>query len=256
VDSSKQNYDISFFRPTTEFARRNRNIVLYLVLIWAVAVFGFHILLRMLEKPTPEQTLIDFESVWPKIMSEEGNKEDFQIFSQTLLKTLGKTLKTDDRALLDHWLSWATTILLPEDQHVTLKEKLSDLKESTKILQESNSDDFAQRRKELTEKQKELSSFLAPYFDLEPYGLSAKSLPLELDMDYMNKPEPASQKVLEEKMKLYLTHNESFLTQARFLGFPFHYFYSAVFLLILFIFLCWLYCIRIGRINKAMGLED
>ena len=50
-------------------------------------------------------------------------------------------------------------------------------------------------------------------------------------------------------MSTYLIHNQSFLTDFKFLGFPFHYFYTAVFLLILFVFLCWLYCYRVDKMN-------
>lgn len=57
-------------------------------------------------------------------------------------------------------------------------------------------------------------------------------------------------------MKLYMTHNQSVLTNAKFLGFPFHYFYTAVFLLILFVFLCWLYCVITDRVNIKLGLEE
>jgi putative solute:sodium symporter small subunit len=57
-------------------------------------------------------------------------------------------------------------------------------------------------------------------------------------------------------MGLYLIHNRSALTDAKFLGFPFHYFYTAVFLLILFVGLCWLYCVRTDMYNKKYGIED
>ena len=59
-----------------------------------------------------------------------------------------------------------------------------------------------------------------------------------------------------ETMGLYLIHNRSVLTDTKFLGFPFHYFYTAVFLLILFVGLCWLYCIRTDMFHKKYGIED
>ena len=58
----QKDYRISFFKPTTPFSKTNRNLVITLVLIWAIAVFGFQILLRVMEKPTPEKTLITFDS--------------------------------------------------------------------------------------------------------------------------------------------------------------------------------------------------
>jgi len=43
---------------------------------------------------------------------------------------------------------------------------------------------------------------------------------------------------------------KSFLTEMQFLGFPFHYWYSAQFLIALFIFLCWWYCKFIDKLEK------
>ena len=65
-----------------------------------------------------------------------------------------------------------------------------------------------------------------------------------------------SRDVVAEAMGLYLIHNRSVLTDLKFLGFPFHYFYTAVFLLILFVGLCWLYCVRTDLFNKKYGIED
>jgi putative solute:sodium symporter small subunit len=55
---------------------------------------------------------------------------------------------------------------------------------------------------------------------------------------------------LPEIMKLYLVHNQSFLTDFMFLGFPFHYWYTAQFLLILFVILCLIYAVLIDRMNR------
>jgi putative solute:sodium symporter small subunit len=57
-------------------------------------------------------------------------------------------------------------------------------------------------------------------------------------------------------MKKYLIHNQSFLTDFKFLGFPFHYFYTAIFLLILFVGLCWLYCVKADSLNAKLGIVD
>lgn len=57
-------------------------------------------------------------------------------------------------------------------------------------------------------------------------------------------------------MKLYLIHNQSFLTDFKFLGFPFHYFYTAEFLLILFVLLCVLFSWRIERLQKRFNIVE
>ena len=66
----------------------------------------------------------------------------------------------------------------------------------------------------------------------------------------------------EEKEKLpqimnkYLIHNRSVLTDTTFIGFPFHYFYTAVFLLILFVGLCYIYAKKVESLNLQFGIED
>ena len=66
----------------------------------------------------------------------------------------------------------------------------------------------------------------------------------------------------EEKEKLpqimdkFLIHNRSVLTDTTFIGFPFHYFYTAVFLLVLFVGLCYLYAKQIERLNNQFGIDD
>ncbi len=46
MDPQQNQYHFSFFKPTTESARHNRNMILQLVLIWTVAIFGFQVLLH------------------------------------------------------------------------------------------------------------------------------------------------------------------------------------------------------------------
>ena len=50
-------------------------------------------------------------------------------------------------------------------------------------------------------------------------------------------------------MDLYLIHNSSPLN-FKFIGFPFHYWYTAQFLLILFVLLCLIYAVIIEKVNK------
>ena len=57
-------------------------------------------------------------------------------------------------------------------------------------------------------------------------------------------------------MEKYLIHNRSFLTDSSFLGFPLHYFYTAQFLLILFIVLCLIYAKAVDKKNTRLGIEE
>jgi putative solute:sodium symporter small subunit len=61
---------------------------------------------------------------------------------------------------------------------------------------------------------------------------------------------------LPKVMELYLIHNQSFLTDFQFLGFPFHYWYTAQFLLILFVLLCLYYAVSIDKMNKEYDFVE
>jgi len=102
----------------------------------------------------------------------------------------------------------------------------------------------------------ELSAIVSPVINLSANDVRAKLIPLELSVAQMTEFNAENKEAYPATMKKYLVHNQSFLTDAKFLGFPFHYFYTAVFLLILFVFLCWLYCIRIDKFNKLYNIED
>jgi hypothetical protein len=80
VEEKTDNYDISFFKPTTPLAKFNRNITISLVTVWAVAIFGFHFVLRIIEKPTPEPAYTEFEKVWDKVNSGNASLEEEKVF--------------------------------------------------------------------------------------------------------------------------------------------------------------------------------
>lgn len=61
---------------------------------------------------------------------------------------------------------------------------------------------------------------------------------------------------IDKAMDFYLVHNRSAITDYTFFGFPFHYFYTAILLLALFIAICWVYAFNTERINKKFGIED
>ena len=75
---------------------------------------------------------------------------------------------------------------------------------------------------------------------------------------------PVTEPVLNEEikgalpdiMKLYLVHNESIFSRFIFMGFPFHYWYTAQFLLILFVLLCLTYALLIGKINAKYNFIE
>ena len=250
MESEKNDYHISFFKPTTDSARRNRNLVVQFVLIWAVAIFGFQILLKILEKPTPEPAYIVYETYWDDIRA--GNMEvvNLQNVSQSALSVLGKiAIDPEHRKALDNAVSWMAYNIADSIQ----KQKI--------IVAVKEFEDIAAETVNITDdayvaKKNQLLPVLVEIFNLHPLDVRSKIAALEVKSSLMESFDSDSRKIFEEAMELYLIHNRSVLTDTKFLGFPFHYFYTAVFLLILFIGLCWLYCIRTDMFNKKYGIED
>ena len=101
-----------------------------------------------------------------------------------------------------------------------------------------------------------LSVALSKVIGLEEQDVRATILPLELNSKQSKELSAETIEKLPVVMKKYLVHNQSVLTDAVIFGFPFHYFYTAVFLLILFVGLCWIYCVRIDNLNKKFNIAD
>lgn len=246
--NQENNYHISFFKPTTDRAKSNRSMVLWLVSIWAVAVFGFHFLLRAIEKPTPEPELVAFNQVWDQVRAEEASASELATFAQAALHVTGKVfIGATDRAALDNGISWALMQMADSAQKVALNEAVINF-EKVKDAAIADADYLAAKKK--------LTGIAQTILGLAPNSVLATILPLELHAAFFETFTPENQAVVEKCMSKYLIHNRSVLTDTRFLGFPFHYFYSAVFLLILFVGLCYAYCIYIDRYNKKVGIEE
>jgi putative solute:sodium symporter small subunit len=112
------------------------------------------------------------------------------------------------------------------------------------------------RNTEYVEAKQKLVDKAAAVFDLEMTDPRRMILPIEITTKNILSLSDEAKTNLPGIMEKYLVHNQSILTDAKFLGFPFHYFYTAVFLLILFVGLCWLYCVRSDRRNVILGIED
>lgn len=250
MENIENDYRISFFVPTTELARINRNLILVLITIWAVAIFGFHFLLRIVEEPVKEDALIKFEKVWDNVQSENTSDDELKQFIESSLSVLGKiTIKPEHRAILDNGVSWATyNLVKPEEQEEfkSVIEQFVSLKSSITSL---NDEEYKKAKQVIIDK-------LSDIVGLPAYSLSAKLLPLELYPDKMSAFTTANKEQYSKIMSLYTIHNQSFLTDFKFLGFPFHYFYTSVFLLILFVGLCWVYCKRIDVVHKKLKINE
>jgi len=248
MESSNNHYHISFFKPTTESARHNRNMVLQLVLIWAVAIFGFQVLLKILEKPVAEPAFTLFETSWQAIEAGAPSVSDYQGAGQAILSVLGKvSIGPEDKLVLENALSsFAYQISGQKDE---LKAAVSDFEALAASITDITDVVYVAKKNELI-------PLLAGLFDLGEKDVRSRIAPLGVKSALMESFEDTHRAKLTGIMELYLIHNRSALTDARFLGFPFHYFYTAVFLLILFVGLCWLYCVRTDMYNRKYGIED
>jgi len=273
---TNNDYNFSIFKPVNEYSRRNRNIILSIILIWALCVFGFQFLLLILEKPTPEKALTVYESVADHVKSGEATVEEKQAYTGSLLMVLGKTLKPDARIKLDNALTATVYDLIGDSsEQEILKEKLIPLSEkraelvALKAAWDEKSITYVEYKNgsmalnaQIMSLKDDLGHFLKKFENrLIPAGdkfgrVKMIWLPLEMRASAILDPKPVEKEQIDQIMKLYLTHNQSFLTNYRFLGFPFHYFYTAVFLLVLFVFLCVMYAYRIQHLHRRYGMEE
>ena len=250
METKSNEYHISFCKPTTDQARLNRNLVLKLTIIWFVAVFGFQILLRVVQTPTPEDTYLVFEKIWENVKNEQANEVEYKEFASSTLSVLGKILiKPEHKVALNNALTWTVFQLADEAQKLSFKEEIKHFEAIRSNTENITDKDYIKAKVDLME-------LISPILGLENKDPRKDFLALELQSDKMEVFEQKNKEIFPELMSLYLIHNQSFLTDFKFLGFPFHYFYNAVFLLTLFIFLCWLYCVKTDRINKRLNLED
>lgn len=244
-----EKYRISFFKPTTQQAVYNRNLIVKLFIMWAVAIFGFQILLKILEKPVPEEALISFNTAWDKIESEGASASDYKAAGRSMVQVMGKiNLLPDDYIALKDGVGWALAMVYPDQDIEVLQKHVSQLnvlKDEITSLRDEN----------YLETKNIIISKAAPALGMDTGTLLAQLLAIGLDDDMQNILE-ASRSRIPDIMALYLTHNRSVLTDTIFLGFPFHYFYTAVFLLAFFIGLCWIYCYRTDKLHAKLNFLE
>lgn len=250
MQTQHEEYTISFFKPTTPEAKKRRDLTIVLVIIWATAIFGFQILLRIMEEPTPEQAYLDFESSWEQLKTGNNNNTSKQKFCKSLLSVLGKvTLKPDDKVVLSKAFSSVSYELLVGQDLEKLKKSNKRLISLKKQIKSLNNEEYVALKRSIT-------TMLALRINIPEHSLKAKLIPLVLTPEGTQGLSNADKDKLPLVMKKYLIHNQSAITNFKFLGFPFHYFYTAVFLLILFISLCWIYCYRIDKMEETLAMES
>lgn len=225
--SNSEQYDVNFFKPLSEHAKANKKLIISLATIWAVGVFGFQFLLIIFNEPTPEKSYQVFQSVYPSVLEEGESSSELKIdFAKSVLHVLGKNIavKDDHKVVLQNAFSWASVNLQPD----SLKEIY-----------------YTEPNKELFKITESSLGLKTEGFDKIMIDLIPTSL-VKVENDAF--PEECKA-ALPGIMELYLVHNRSFLTDFNFLGFPFHYWYTAQFLLIMFVLLCVVYARAIEKAN-------
>lgn len=250
MENTTNDYHISFFKPTTPQAVANRNMVVWLVLIWFIAIFGFQILLRVIEKPTPEPAYTEFNKVWENVKMGSTNENELQKFGQATLSVLGKVnITAEERIILDKALSWSLYNLTPDMDKTALSKQIVEFEQIEARIENISDPDYIAKKKTLTNN-------LSPVLGLPLSDIRSKIMPLELVSEDFGNISESTKLAIPGIMEKYLIHNQSILTDTKFLGFPFHYFYTAIFLLVLFVGLCLLYCRRTDRLNAEFNIVD
>jgi putative solute:sodium symporter small subunit len=225
--------------------------------IWALAVFGFQILLRVIEKPVPEKALTLFEEEWYHVTRGNVDQADYKTLLGSLLMARGKiTVTAADQLLLSEAISNATFTLVPDSVKPLLIEKVSELEVMHAEIASLKGQPYLDLKFRIQDASAGVINILEPFTGFGTASLEAPILAASLQKDYPGSLLDPIFDRLPVLMKLYMTHNQSALTDTKFLGFPFHYFYTAVFLLVLFVVLCIVYNKLIEwRLNKEGIVE-
>lgn len=232
--TEENQYDLNFFKPLSGHAKANKKLILILATIWAIAVFGFQIALMLFNEPMPEKSYTVFQSVWPQVVEDETATNQMRMdFANTLLAVLGKNVavKQNHKEVLKETLSWTLLKMQPDSMQYVFRKAPDD--ESISTAKAS--------------------------LGLEPTGfdkIKIDLLPSSLTNVENNTLSEENKQALPGIMELYLVHNQSFLTNFTFIGFPFHYWYTAQFLLILFVVLCLIYARVTDKMNKKFDFVE
>lgn len=254
---SFEDYNFSIFRPRNLHGRKNRNVIMTMLLMWAVAVFGFQFFLRAVEKPVQEKALVTFMELWPSVRSGTNNPESHNAFLTSLVKARGKnTLKPEEQKVISDAITCFTYSILPDLAESALSGIVSNISDLRNTLSSLKGEQYLQVKKKISDYNSSIYDVTAEYTGFTRGSLESSIFVYSLQTSFPSSMSDASFDRLEDIMKLYMTHNQSFLTDSRFLGFPFHYFYTAVFLLILFVILCITYNILVEWRLKKEGVVE
>ena len=256
MKTSDNDYNFSLFKPVSPYSRRNRNLIVTLLVIWFVAIFGFQLLLLLFEEPTPEKTLITFESVWENVKTGKATEQEKKDFVNALVDVAGKSsVKPVNKTVLDNVLTWYVYGMVSDREKVILSEQIKELVSIREKLVKASDAEYSRLQSDLITIKTTINSITNEKTGIDPTNNKEAILPYNLNAEN-KEPSAADLEALPKIMKLYLTHNQSFLTDTKILDFPFHYFYTAEFLLILFVGICLFYSVRITQLQKKFSITE
>lgn len=256
METNTNQYNFSLFKPVSEYGRRNRNLILTLITIWFLSIFGFQVLLLIFEKPTPEKSLISFESVWDEVKEGAANDQQKMELVNSMIMVSGKSsVKPADRLVLNKALTFYVFAMVSDSDKVLLAGQLIELAGIREKLAIAKDAEYSQLQSDLQRIKAGINAIANEKTGIDPTNNKAAILPYSLNAENAEL-SPQEMESLPQIMKLYLTHNQSFLTDTKFIGFPFHYFYTSEFLLILFVLLSLFYSIRITQIQKKLSIIE
>ncbi|MEZ5071534.1 MAG: hypothetical protein R2751_11345 [Bacteroidales bacterium] len=143
MENTPESYHISFFKPTTERALANRNMVLWLVSVWVVAIFGFHILLKVIEKPVPEPAYTAFQTAWSNLENGSNAPADYQAFAQSCLSLAGRIETSDaEKECIDHAFSWSLYQLAGPSGQDALVQRILEFEGKSQVITSIGDEDY------------------------------------------------------------------------------------------------------------------
>lgn len=188
-----------------------------------------------------------------EFITSEQEKKDY---INSLIAVNGKSsVKPPHRTVLVNALTEAVFEMVSDQEKLVLSEQLKELSEIKGKMNVASDADYINLRTDLNSIKSTINSIANEKTGIDPTNNKEAILPYSLNAEA----KPLSQGDIEALpgiMKLYLTHNQSFLTDTKFLGFPFHYFYTAEFLLILFVALSLIYSLRTDQLQKKFLIKE
>jgi len=223
-----QSYNVNFFKPSTPFLKENVRAIVIGLTIWGVMTYGFQILLKIMETPTPEATYVVFQQAAPKLADGTASAEEKVAVANTYLALLGKSAALLKNDTLKTAFTSTVYNLLSDAERGNLLAAAADPKASMGFINTALG---------ITDNKAMMA--------VVPYGLIA------VTPDKMAMTDPALKPIMDK----FFIHNQSVLTDTIVFGFPFHYLYTALILLTSFVIICLVYCQVIDKMMKKYDME-